>query len=44
VSFVLFLVMWGWRGYLLDRLRGPLGVGPALIVISVICGLWHLPF
>jgi hypothetical protein len=39
-----FAEEWGWRGYLLNRLRDRLGVWPALIVIGVICGVWHLPF
>ncbi|MEV7628633.1 type II CAAX endopeptidase family protein [Actinoplanes sp. NPDC089786] len=49
VQFVLILPLafceeWGWRGYLLNRLREGLGTWPALIVIGVIGGLWHLPF
>ncbi|MBO3743126.1 CPBP family intramembrane glutamic endopeptidase [Actinoplanes flavus] len=35
---------WGWRGYLLPRLRERIGTWPALITIGVICGVWHLPF
>ncbi|MFD1374017.1 CPBP family intramembrane glutamic endopeptidase [Actinoplanes sichuanensis] len=47
-QFVLILPLafyeeWGWRGYLLNRLREPLGTWPAMIVIGVICGVWHMP-
>lgn len=41
---VMFCEEWGWRGYLLNRLRDWLGTWPALIVIGLICGVWHLPF
>ena len=49
VQFVLILPLmfyeeWGWRGYLLNRLRDRLGTWPALITIGLICGVWHLPF
>jgi uncharacterized protein len=48
-QFVLILPLafceeWGWRGYLLTRLRDRMGTWPALIVVGVICGIWHLPF
>lgn len=33
----------GWRGYLLPKLL-PLGRKKALIISSIIWGLWHLPF
>jgi uncharacterized protein len=33
----------GWRGYLLTRLL-PLGREKALVISSIIWGLWHLPF
>ena len=39
-----FCEEWGWRGYLLNRLGDRLGTWPALIVIGLICGVWHLPF
>lgn len=39
-----FCEEWGWRGYLLNRLRHRLGTWPALIGIGLICGVWHLPF
>lgn len=39
-----FCEEWGWRGYLLNRLRDRMGTWPALVVIGVICGVWHLPF
>ncbi|WP_189112632.1 CPBP family intramembrane glutamic endopeptidase [Pilimelia terevasa] len=41
---VMFCEEWGWRGYLLNRLRDRFGIWPALITIGLICGLWHLPF
>ncbi|MBB5867791.1 membrane protease YdiL (CAAX protease family) [Allocatelliglobosispora scoriae] len=49
VQFVLILPLafceeWGWRGYLLNRLRDRIGTWPALITIGLICGVWHLPF
>jgi membrane protease YdiL (CAAX protease family) len=34
---------WGWRGYLLERLR-PLGQWRALVLSGAIWGLWHAPF
>lgn len=34
---------WGWRGYLLERLR-PLGQWRALVLSGAIWGLWHTPF
>ncbi|KUL34262.1 CPBP family intramembrane glutamic endopeptidase [Actinoplanes awajinensis] len=49
VQFVIILPLafceeWGWRGYLLNRLRDRMGTWPALVLIGVICGVWHLPF
>jgi membrane protease YdiL (CAAX protease family) len=32
-----------WRGYLLDRIAGRIGLIPASLVIGVIWGLWHAP-
>jgi membrane protease YdiL (CAAX protease family) len=49
VQFVLILPLafceeWGWRGFLLNRWRDRLGTWPALILIGVLAGVWHLPF
>lgn len=33
---------WGWRGWLLPRLR-PLGRWPAVLAVGVAWGLWHAP-
>lgn len=49
-SLLLFVILlplafceeWGWRGFLLLRLR-PLGLWPALLLSGLIWGLWHLP-
>lgn len=41
---VMFCEEWGWRGYLLGRLRDRLGTWPALVTVGLICGPWHLPF
>ena len=34
---------WGWRGYLLQKLKDRLKPLPLMIVMGVIWGLWHLP-
>ena len=34
---------WGWRGYLLPKLKELTGVIPAILISGVIWGLWHLP-
>ena len=34
---------WGWRGYLLPKLREKLGTIPLMAVMGVIWGLWHAP-
>ncbi len=34
---------WGWRGYLLPKLLGRFHVLPAMLIMGVIWGLWHLP-
>lgn len=34
---------WGWRGYLLPKLKDSMGINPALIVSGLIWGLWHMP-
>jgi uncharacterized protein len=32
----------GWRGYMLPRLLG-MGIVPAMLVVSLLHGVWHLP-
>lgn len=34
---------WGWRGYLLPKMRSQLPTVPMLLVTGVIWGLWHAP-
>lgn len=34
---------WGWRGYLLPKLRKQLPLIPTLLLSGVIWGLWHAP-
>jgi membrane protease YdiL (CAAX protease family) len=34
---------WGWRGYLLQKLKGRLKFMPLMMVTGIIWGLWHLP-
>ncbi len=34
---------WGWRGYLLPKLKELTGLKPAILISGVIWGLWHLP-
>lgn len=34
---------WGWRGYLLPKLREKLKTGPLLLASGLIWGLWHMP-
>lgn len=34
---------WGWRGYLLPKLRKQLPTLPTLLVSGIIWGLWHAP-
>ena len=34
---------WGWRGYLLVKLKDRLSTVPLMLVMGVIWGLWHLP-
>lgn len=34
---------WGWRAYMMPRLREKLGPVPALLTGGVIWGLWHAP-
>ena len=34
---------WGWRGYLMPKLMQRFSVVPALLVMGVVWGLWHLP-
>lgn len=41
--FTCFGEEWGWRGYLLPKLREQLPTVPTLLVSGVIWGLWHAP-
>ena len=34
---------WGWRGYLLPKMKNLLPTGPMLLVTGIIWGLWHAP-
>ena len=34
---------WGWRGYLLPKMKDQLPTVPTLIVTGIIWGLWHAP-
>jgi len=34
---------WGWRGYMMPRLRETMKPAPALLLGGVIWGLWHAP-
>ena len=34
----------GWRGYLLPRLSGRVGLPAASLIVGVIWACWHLPF
>lgn len=34
---------WGWRGYLLPKLREHFSLLPTLLISGIIWGLWHLP-
>jgi membrane protease YdiL (CAAX protease family) len=34
---------WGWRGYLLPKMRKLMPTVPTLLVTGVIWGLWHAP-
>lgn len=34
---------WGWRGYLQPKLMEKMGPLPAILVTSIIWGLWHAP-
>ena len=34
---------WGWRGYLLPKLRKQLSLIPTLLISGIIWGLWHAP-
>ncbi len=34
---------WGWRGYLLQKLKGRLSPVPLMVVTGIIWGLWHTP-
>lgn len=43
VSFAAFGEEFGWRAYMMPKLRSLMGRYPALIVGGVIWGLWHAP-
>ena len=43
VSFAAFGEEFGWRAYMMPKLRSLMGKYPALIVGGVIWGLWHAP-
>ena len=34
---------WGWRGYLLPKMKNLLPTAPLLLVTGIIWGLWHAP-
>ncbi len=34
---------WGWRGYLLPKMKGKLKILPVLLINGVIWGIWHAP-
>ncbi len=34
---------WGWRGYLLPKMKGKLKLLPVLLINGVIWGVWHAP-
>ena len=34
---------WGWRGYLLPKMKNLLPTAPMLLVTGIIWGLWHAP-
>lgn len=44
MSFLALFEEIGWRGWLLPRLIARLGTRRAIVVTSVIWGLWHAPF
>ncbi|MCR5788607.1 MAG: CPBP family intramembrane metalloprotease [Lachnospiraceae bacterium] len=41
--FTCFGEEWGWRAYLLPKLRDLLGLKKAVILSGIIWGLWHMP-
>lgn len=41
--FTCFGEEWGWRGYLLPKLRKQMPLIPTLLVSGIIWGLWHAP-
>ena len=41
--FTCFGEEWGWRGYLLPKMKNLLPTGPMLLVTGIIWGLWHAP-
>lgn len=34
---------WGWRGYLLPKLKEKFGILPTLLISGIIWGIWHAP-
>lgn len=34
---------WGWRGYLLPKLKEKFGILPTLLISGIIWGVWHAP-
>ena len=48
IVFILYLIQagleeLGWRGYLLERLQGSMGLTKSSLIIGIVHSLWHLP-
>lgn len=41
--FTCFGEEWGWRGYLLPKLKEKFGILPTLLISGIIWGVWHAP-
>ncbi len=41
--FTCFGEEWGWRGYLLPKMKEKFGILPALLISGIIWGVWHAP-